>query len=318
MKEFAKYTDLRDVYTETLIEIADNDDKLVVLEADLMSATGTKAFKQKFPSRLINVGVAEANMVGIASGMSSQGFIPFANTFGCFATRRAYDQFFLSANYARQNVKLVGTDPGVTATYNGGTHMPFCDTALTRVIPDLVVVEPCDAVSLHHIIKLLYTHKGSSYMRLQRKGNPVVHQADQKFELGKGIILQDGVDVTLMATGVLMMQEALQAAAGLEKMGLSVAVIDMHTVKPLDTDLVLEYARKTGAIVTCENAQMVGGLGGGVAEFLSETYPTVVKRVGVRDLFGEVGPQDYLQERFELNAKRIMTDALAAIALKKS
>ncbi|MBI9096235.1 MAG: transketolase family protein [Sphaerochaeta sp.] len=317
MKELSSYTDLRAIYTDTLIDIAKEDTRLLVLEADLMSATGTKPFLEAFPSRLINVGVAEANMVGIASGLSSQGFIPFVNTFGCFATRRAYDQFFLSANYAKQNVKLVGTDPGVTATYNGGTHMPFTDTALTRVIPDLVVVEPCDGLSLHHILKLLYTHQGSSYLRLQRKGNATVHAPDQKFELGKGIVVKDGSDVTLVATGVLMMQQALEAQRLLAKMNISAAVIDMHTVKPLDKDLVLSYAKKTGALVTCENAQMIGGMGSGVAEFLSETYPAVVRRVGVKDLFGEVGPLDYLINRFELTPKRIVDEALVALALKK-
>ncbi len=317
MKDIKDYTDFREIYTDTLIEIANKDDKLLVLEADLMSASGTKPFKEKFPTRLINVGVAEANMVGIASGLSSQGFIPFVNTFGCFATRRAYDQFFLSANYALQNVKLVGTDPGVTATYNGGTHMPFCDTALTRVIPDLVVVEPSDGLSLHHITKLLHAHKGSSYMRLQRKENPVVHSEGQEFVLGKGIVVQDGSDVTLIATGALMMQQALKAVAVLQEKGVSVALIDMHTIKPLDEELVLKYAKQTGALVTCENAQMIGGLGGGVAEFLSQTYPTVVRRVGVKDLFGEVGDLDYLVNRFELTVERIVAEALAAIALKK-
>ncbi len=316
MKTIPEYTDFRAIYTDTLIDLASTDERVLIMEADLMSASGTKGFKDKFPNRMINCGVAEANMVGVASGLSSQGFIPFVNTFGCFATRRAYDQFFLSANYARQNVKLVGTDPGVTATYNGGTHMPFCDTALTRVIPDVVVLEPGDGYSLHHLVKAVYNHKGSVYMRLQRKGNPIVHSAQQQFEIGKGIVVKDGSDVTLIASGAIMLSHAISAAEELEKQGIKAAVIDMHTVKPLDEELVLSYAKKTGAIVTCENAQMIGGLGGAVAEFLSENHPTIVRRAGVKDLFGEVGQLDYLIDRFELTPKRIVDEALLAITKK--
>ncbi len=316
MKDITSYTDLRAIYTDTLIDLGKSDERILVMEADLMSASGTKPFKEANPTRLINCGVAEANMVGVASGLSSQGFIPFVNTFGCFATRRAYDQFFLSANYARQNVKLVGTDPGVTATYNGGTHMPFCDAALTRVIPDLVVVEPGDGYSLHHLLKAVYEHKGSVYMRLQRKGNPIVHSKDTKFELGKGIVVQDGSDVTLIATGALMLSQAIEAAKELAKENIKAAVIDMHTIKPLDEELTLAYAKKTGAIVTCENAQMIGGLGGAVSEFLSGTAPTIVRRVGVQDLFGEVGQLDYLIDRFELTPEHIVQEAKKAISLK--
>ena len=316
MNAITDYTDLRAIYTHTLIDLASKDERVLIMEADLMSASGTKPFKDAFPNRLINCGVAEANMVGVASGLSSHGIIPFVNTFGCFATRRAYDQFFLSANYAKQNVKLIGTDPGVTATYNGGTHMPFCDTALTRVIPDLVVLEPGDGYSLHHLLKAVYEHKGSVYMRLQRKGNPLVHSASQRFEIGKGIVVKDGSDVTLIATGALMLGQAIEAAQELEKQNIKAAVIDMHTVKPLDEELVLSYAKKTGAIVACENAQMIGGLGSAIAEFLSENHPTIVRRAAVKGLFGEVGPLDYLIDRFELTPKRIVDEALTAMAKK--
>lgn len=308
--------DFRSIYAETLIELAQEDPKLVVFEADLMSATGTKHFKDLFPNRSINCGVAEANMVGIASGLSSQDFIPFVNTFGCFATRRAYDQFFLSANYARQNVKLVGLDPGITAAFNGGTHMPFCDIALTRVIPDLVVVEPADGYSVHHLTKALYSHKGSTYMRLQRKGNPIFYDVNQSFELGKGIIVRDGKDVTLIATGAVMLEQAILASKELEKENISAAVLDMHTVKPLDKAMVLSYAKKTGAVVTCENAQMAGGMGSAVAEFLSQEHPTAVRRVGVQDLFGEVGTVGYLLQRFNLTSEHIVQEAKQAIGMK--
>ncbi|MGH0052732.1 MAG: transketolase family protein [Sphaerochaetaceae bacterium] len=316
MTDISRIKDFRTIYADTLIELARQDARLVVFEADLMSATGTKHFKELFPERSINCGVAEANMVGIASGLSSQGFIPFVNTFGCFATRRAYDQFFLSANYARQNVKLVGLDPGITAAFNGGTHMPFCDIALTRVIPDLVVVEPGDGWAVHHLTKAVYAHQGSAYVRLQRKGNPIVYDANQSFELGKGIVVRDGKDVTLIATGAVMLEQALRASQALEKENISAAVLDMHTIKPLDKNLILSYAKKTGAIVTCENAQMAGGLGSAVSEFLSEQFPTVVRRIGIKDLFGEVGTVDYLMQRFELTAEHIIQEAEKAIKRK--
>ncbi len=314
MKKLDTYADMRAVYTDTLIDLAKEDDKVVVMDADLMSANGTKAFKTEFPERMINAGVAEANMVGVAAGLASQGFIPFASTFGCFATRRAFDQFFLSVNYAKQNVKLVGSDPGVTAQFNGGTHMPFCDITLTRVIPGLVVVEPCDTVSLYKLTKKVYEHQGPVYMRLHRKGAMTIYKEDQNFELGKGIVIEDGTDVTLIATGLVMVSEALKAREILAEEGISAAVIDMHTVKPLDEALVAEYAKKTGAIVTCENGQKIGGLGGAVSEYLSENLPTLMRRVAVNDEFGEVGKQGYLQDRFGLTAAKIVE---AAKSLKK-
>ncbi|MCF7954115.1 MAG: transketolase family protein [Spirochaetales bacterium] len=316
MKSLHTYADMRAVYADTLIDLAGKDERILVLEADLMSASGTKGFKEKFPDRIINAGVAEANMVGVASGLSSQGFIPFANTFGCFATRRAYDQFFLSANYAKQNVKLIGTDPGVTAKFNGGTHMPFCDITLTRVIPGLTVIEPADTVSVHNLTKLAYEHQGCVYMRLHRKGAVNIYPEDQKFELGKGIVNREGTDVTIFATGMVMLPESLKAAELLEKEGISAAVVDLHTVKPLDGDLVLKYVKKTGAAVTCENGQVNGGLGGAVAEFLSENYPAPLKRVGVQDEFGEVGTQDYLQERYGLTADAVVKAVKEVLKMK--
>ncbi len=316
MKDLHSYKDMRAVYADTLIDLAEKDERVLVLEADLMSASGTKVFKERFSDRIINAGVAEANMVGVASGLSSQGFIPFANTFACFASRRTFDQFFLSANYAGQNVKLVGTDPGVTAKYNGGTHMPFCDITLMRVIPKLVVMEPADTVSVHALTKLACEHEGCVYMRLHRKGAQNIYPPEQEFEIGRGIVNRDGNAVTILATGMVMLAEALEAAKTLESEGIEAAVIDMHTVKPLDEELVLSYAKKTGAVVTCENGQIAGGLGGAVTEFLSETCPTVVKRIGIEDEFGEVGTQEYLQERYGLTTARIAEKAREAIAAK--
>ncbi|GHT67562.1 transketolase [Bacteroidia bacterium] len=297
--------EMRAVYAQTLIELAEKDERIVLLEADLMKASGTTVFKNLFPERTFNMGVAEANMVGVAAGLSAGGKIPFADTFGCFASRRAYDQFFISANYARLNVKLTGTDPGVASEYNGGTHMPFEDLGIMRNIPGLVVFEPCDPVSLKKLVQQSAYHTGCTYMRLHRKSVTIVYPEDEEFELGKGKVLKDGTDVTLIACGAVMVAEALKAWEILNSEGISVAVIDMHTIKPIDTGLIMQYAEKTGGFVTCENHQTINGLGSAVAETLAENCPTWLKRVGVNDEFGEVGTLDYLKERFGLTAQNI-------------
>jgi transketolase len=301
--------EMRVIYAQTLIELAEKDDRIVLLEADLMKASGTTVFRDRFPERTFQIGVAEANMVGVAAGLSSTGKIPFADTFTCFAARRAYDQFFISGNYARQNVKLTGTDPGIAAVYNGGTHMSFEDIGLMRNIPELVVFEPSDPVSLHKLTLKSASHQGCVYMRLFRQPANVLYGEDEDFELGKGKVLADGTDITLIAIGVIPVNETLAAAKLLAGEGISAAVIDMHTIKPLDTELVLQYAGKTGAILTCENHQIVNGLGSAVAETLSENYPVLLKRIGINDEFGEVGTLEYLQERFGLTAQNIAAQA---------
>jgi transketolase len=309
--------EMRAVYAQALIELAEKDENIVLLEADLMKATDTEIFKTKFPDRTFDVGVAEGNMVGIASGLSARGKIPFAHTFGCFATRRAYDQFFISANYARQNVKLVGSDPGISAAFNGGTHMPFEDAGIMRNIPKLVVFEPCDPVSLKKLIAKSAYHKGCTYMRLHRGETQVIYPENEEFELGKGKVIKDGNDITIIASGAIMVLESIKARDLLEKDGISAAVIDMHTIKPLDSELVLEYAKKTGAIITCENHQIINGLGSAIAEVLSENYPILIKRIGINDEFGEVGTQEYLLQRFKLTAETIANSAKELLKKKK-
>ena len=302
--------EMRAVYADTLISLAGENPDVVVVEADLMRATGTGSFAKAFPDRAVNVGVAEADMVGIASGLSSMGKIPFAATFGCFASRRAYDQFFLSANYARLNVKLVGTDPGVCAAFNGGTHMPFEDLALMRVIPELRIVEPSDPVSLAALVRLSAATYGCVYLRLQRKAAPARYPEGEKFEFGKAKVLREGKDATIVALGALMVGEALKAAELLSAQGVSATVIDALSLKPLDIPLILSSARSSGKLVTAENHQIIGGLGSAVAEALAESDEDIrLRRVGVRDLFGEVGTQDWLQERFGLTAAGIAAAA---------
>jgi len=298
--------EMRAAYVETLIELARENPDIVILEADLMKATGTGAFAKAFPDRAFNSGVAEANMVGVASGLSAAGKIPFAATFGSFAGRRDYDQFFLSANYARLNVKLVGTDPGVTAKYNGGTHMPFEDLVLMRAVPGLVVLEPSDPVSLAAFVRLAAERYGCVYLRMPRGAADILYPAGEGFEIGKAKVLRPGKDAAIFALGAVMVGEALKAVDALTAHGVSAAVIDVLSLKPLDLETLRKFAGETGRIVTCENGQASGGLAGAVAETLLEEGIAVrFARIGVRDEFGEVGTQEYLQERFGLTAGRI-------------
>lgn len=297
--------EMRAVYCDTLIELAEKDSRIMVLEADLMKASGTMPFKAKFPDRGVDVGVAEANLVGVSAGLSNAGKIPFAATFGCFASRRAFDQFFLSANYAGLNVKLVGTDPGITAAFNGGTHMPFEDIGLMRMVPKVTVFEPCDAVELKALVIEAAKHQGCTYMRLHRKPVAPIYSEGEKFELGKGKVLKDGSDAAIFALGAVLVPEALKAYDLLKKDGINAAVIDMHTVKPLDKPLVLEYAKKTGHIVTAENHQVGGGLGAEIATYLATECPVPMRMVGVHDEFGQVGTQDFLQNYYKMTADEI-------------
>ena len=299
--------EMRSVYVETLIALAERDERIMVCEADLMRAHGTTKFADRFPGRAVDVGVAEANLVGVSAGLSLGGKIPFAATFGCFASRRAFDQFFLSANYARLNVKLVGTDPGVTAAFNGGTHMPFEDVGLMRMVPGLTIFEPADPVSLRALMKQSASMWGCTYMRLPRKSVEPVYEEGEEFTLGKGKLLFDGDDVTIIAMEGLLEGEAITAHGKLAEEGIAAAVIDLQPVKPLDEELELHHARKSGAVVTAENHQIAGGLGAAVANCLSCACPTPMRMVGIRDEFGQVGTQAWLQQHYRLTADEIVT-----------
>ncbi len=257
----ADQKEMRVQYAETLISLADSGMDVVVVEADLMRATGTGPFAKKFPARAVNVGVAEANLIGVASGLAAAGKIPFAATFGCFASRRAYDQFFLSANYAHLGVKLVGTDPGVTAGFNGGTHMPLEDIALMRAIPDLTILEPSDPVSLDALVRAAARQPGSVYIRLQRKPAPFVYQPGEEFAIGQSKVLRTGSDVVLVALGCVLVKEALAAADLLAREGISATVVDALTVTPLDRATLLPLIAGCKKVVSCENHRITGGLG---------------------------------------------------------
>jgi len=250
-------------------------------------------------------------MVSIAAGLSAGGKVPFAATFACFASRRAYDQFFLSANYAQLNVKLVGSDPGVTATFNGGTHMPLEDLALMRAIPRLVIAEPSDPVSLTAITRIAAETYGCFYLRLQRKSAPLRYEDDTDFEIGKSKVLRKGADVTLVALGSLMVGEALKAAEMLATEGIEATVIDTLWLSPLDAATILAYST-CGKVVSCENHRIIGGLGSALAELFAEKAPGIqLARIGVpATMFGEVGTLEWLMEHFGLSAPHIAEAAL--------
>ena len=309
--------ELRKEFCETLLSMAAEDEKVVVLDADLMNAAGTKPFQAAYPERTFDCGVQEANMIGVAAGLSSRGFIPFTHTFGPFAARRACDQIFMSCAYAKQNVKVVGSDPGITAALNGGTHMPFEDMGIMSTIPEMTVVEPCDLVSVGKVTRLAKETQGCWYMRLHRKGAPNIYEEGAGFTVGRANLLKDGRDVTVIAMGYLV-AEALKAAEELEKEGISVRVLDMWCLKPLDEEAVLAAAKETGAIVTAENHNVKNGLGSAVASTLALHSPTVLEMVGVEDEFGEVGPTPYLAERFKLTAAEIVSKVKKALARKQA
>jgi transketolase len=296
---------MRDVYCQTLIELAKKNDQIVALDADLMSSMGMIPFLEAFPERTFNCGVQEANMIGIAAGLSATGKIPYAHTFCPFATRRCYDQVFLSGAYTKSNIRIIGSDPGVTAAYNGGTHMPFEDLGIMRNIPEMTIIIPTDSIMLRNIIKQVAELFGMFYIRLLRKNAIKIYEKGSTFEIGKAIKLKEGTDVTIIANGI-MVTEALNAAHMLEEKGISTRVLDMFTLKPIDKEAIIVCAKDTSAIVTAENHNIINGLGSAVAEVLVENIPIPMERVGVKDLFGEVGPADYLKERFELTASDIV------------
>ncbi len=300
-----KTDNMRDIYTNLLIENAEKNENLVILEADLSTALGTKKFTARFPERTINVGVAEANMIGVAAGLSNMGKIPFTHSFTPFATRRVFDQVMLSVAYSKLNVKMVGSDPGILAQLNGGTHMSFEDVGIMRNIPTMTIFEPVDGVQLHNMFPKIMEHNGPLYIRLARKYNADIFDLDQEFELGKATPVKEGKDVTIFATGI-MVVEALEARKLLAEEGVEASIINIHTVKPLDVKAIIRESKKTGAVVTAENHNVINGLGSAVAEVLVENGPVPMERIGVKDQFGEVGKQEYLQKRYNLLASDIV------------
>lgn len=301
-REFKNY---REVVVGAVSELAREHEDIVFLDSDLSSCITSTSFESEFPSRFINCGIAEANMAAVAAGMSATGLTPFIHSFGCFASRRMYDQVFLSIGYAKRCVHIIGSDPGITAQYNGGTHMPFEDIALYRQIPDFIVLEPSDGESLYELTKQVYFAKKNSYIRTPRKGVAFRYDEGTKFEIGKGIELHDGSDVAIIATGAVMVDNAVEAYEILRKEGINATVIDLHTIKPLDMELILKVAKRTGHVIVCENGRYAGGLGEGIAAFLAKNYPVKMDFMCVGERFGEVGNLSYLKEAFGFTGEHL-------------
>ena len=305
----------KDALSATLIDILEKDADAIYLDADLMSCIGMASYAKDHPNRAIQCGIAEANMMGVAAGLAAAGFKPFAHSFGTFASRRSYDQVFLSAGYAKNDITVIGSDPGVCAAFNGGTHMPFEDMALYRALPTATVLDIADAAMLESVLRQCSDLPGVKYIRVGRKVPIKVYEDGSELPIGRAVPLREGEDVLLVASGI-MVAEALRAADMLAEEGIKASVLDMFTVKPLDTDTLLTYAAKTRAVVTAENHNRVGGLFAAVSEALAQKLPLPVEYVAVEDEYGEVGPQDYLQKRFGLTAEHIAEKARKAVARK--
>ena len=297
----------REAYGNTLAELKDNEN-VVVLEADLGHATKSLKFKEVCPQRFFNMGIAEADMIGTAAGLAACGKVPFASTFSVFATGRAFDQVRNSVCYPNLNVKIVGTHAGITVGEDGGTHQAIEDIALMCSLPNMSIVVPSDDVEARSAVLAAAAYKGPMYLRMARVASPTYHNDSYVFTLGKGEIIREGSDLTIIACG-LMVMKAMEAAEQLAKEGVSVRVINMHTIKPLDHKLVIESAEKTGKIITVEEANILGGLGSAVCETVSEYCPVPVKRIGVRDIFGKSGNPDKLLQEYGLTAEHIIEEA---------
>lgn len=305
----------RDAYGQALAELGAVNDKVVVLDADLSKSTKTNDFKKVFPERFFNIGIAEQNLLGTAAGFAAAGKIPFASSFAVFAVGRAYDQIRNSIAYPRLNVKIAATHAGLTVGEDGGSHQMLEDIALMRALPNMTVLVPADGEETKQAVQAAAAYEGPVYIRLGRPKVPMLFDETYQFAIGKGVLLQDGTDVTLVATGI-MVSKALEAAVALATEGISAAVVNISTIKPLDDALIVQMAQKTGAVVTCEEHNIYGGLGSAVAEVLVENSPVPMARVGVADKFGESGLPDQLLEKYGLTAEVIATKAKAVISRK--
>jgi len=295
----------RESYGNALVELGKEKADLVVLDADLAGATKTGVFKKAFPDRFTDCGIAEANMTGIAAGLATCGKVPFISTFAMFAAGRAYEQVRNSVGYPHLNVKIGATHAGVSVGEDGATHQCIEDLALMREIPGMVVINPCDDVEARAAVKAAYEHVGPVYLRFGRLPIPILNdEATYKFEIGKGVVLKEGKDVTIFATG-LCVSESLEAAKKLAEEGIDAKVVNIHTIKPLDEELVVKCALETGKVVTVEEHSIIGGLGSAVCDTLSEKAPTKVLRIGVPDVFGESGTGAELVHKFGLDAQGI-------------
>ncbi|MCD2502977.1 transketolase family protein [Clostridium sp. NSJ-145] len=307
----------RESYGKALAELANTNTNIVVLDADLSKSTKTADFKAVCPERFLNMGIAEGNMMGVAAGLSTCGKIPFVSTFAMFAAGRAFEQIRNSICYPKLNVKVCATHAGLTVGEDGASHQSVEDLSLMRSIPNMVVISPSDDVETRAAIKAIAEYNGPCYVRLGRAAVNVINdEATYKFELGKGVVVSEGTDTTIFATGI-MVDSAIEAKDILSKEGINVKVVNIHTLKPIDQELIIKSAKETGAIVTAEEHSIIGGLGSAVAEVLAENYPVPVLRVGINDTFGESGKPDELLKAYNLTSEDIVAKVKKAINLKK-
>lgn len=306
----------RESYGETIRDLAEEYKDLVVLDADLAAATKTGIFKKAYPERFFDCGIAEANMMGVAAGLAACGKIPFASTFAMFAAGRAFEIVRNSIGYPHLNVKIGATHAGISVGEDGATHQCNEDIALMRTIPGMTIINPCDDVEARAAVKAALDFNGPVYMRFGRLAVPIINDKETyKFELGKGVVMKDGSDVTIVATG-LMVNEAMQAAETLANEGISARVVNIHTIKPLDKELICKCAKETGLIVTAEEHSVIGGLGSAVAEAVTECCPVPVVKIGVNDVYGHSGPAVDLLKEFGLSAENIVKTTKEAVKLK--
>ena len=307
----------RTAFGEALVEIAKERNDIVVLDADVANSTKASIFNEDFQDRFFEMGIAEQNMMGVAAGMAStKKIIPFAVAFAVFATKRACDQISISIAYPKLNVKIVGSYGGISTGKAGATHQAFEDIAIMRAIPNMTVIVPADAVEMKQAVKACVEYDGPVYLRCIRCDTPIIFDKNYKFEWNKGVTLREGKDVTIVSTGI-MTSKALVATNILVDQGISVRLIHLHTIKPIDKDILLKASIETGHIVTVENHSIIGGLGGAVAEVLSESEPALIKRIGIEDIFGESGPLEDLFTKYGLTSENIVKEVKELIKRKK-
>ncbi len=303
MEEIKKAT--RESYGEALLELGKENEKVVVLDADLSTATKTNMFAKEFPDRFFDMGIAEANMMGVAAGLATCGKIPFASTFAAFAAGRSYDQIRCSIAYPKLNVKICATHCGITVGEDGATHQMLEDISLMRTMPNMTVISVCDDVETKWAVKEISKFEGPVYLRLARMKTSKIYSENQKFEIGKGIQIGDGTDATVFATGVTV-EQALIAKEQLKEKGINIRVVDIHTIKPIDRDLIVKSAKETKKLISIEDHSIIGGLGSAISEVLTDEYPTKLIRLGIKDTFGKSGKAEKLMEYFEIKAKNII------------
>lgn len=309
--------EMRQVLAAELEKLMAENENIVLIDSDLSKPNGLAALREKFPDRAMDIGIAEQNMACVAAGMSSYGMIPFISTFTPFATRRICDQIAISCAYAKQNVKIIGTDPGISAEFNGGTHMSMEDIGVLRSIPEVVIFEPVDNTQLRKALPQIVNYHGVVYIRTFRKTTPDIFDESCEFDLFKAAKLKDGKNLSIFCSGI-MVSETLAANQELEARGIDAEIINIHTIKPIDRAAVVASARKTGAVLTVENHNVIGGLKSAVCEVLMEACPVPLRAIGVEDKFGQVGKMPYLKEQYKMRTEDIVEKALEVLALKKS